>query len=64
MPIRVLISHESTAIPCEKCGYPTLHVAHLVTPEGQCIGQKLVCTLCRDRESQERETPEQQLSAG
>ncbi|MGW4486423.1 hypothetical protein ACWEOE_21560 [Amycolatopsis sp. NPDC004368] len=51
MPIRVLISHESAAIPCETCGYPTLHVAHLVTPEGQCIGRKLVCTLCRDQEA-------------
>lgn len=63
MPIRVLISHESTAIPCEKCGYRTLHVAHLVTLEGQCIGRKLVCTLCRENESQEQEVLEK-LSAG
>jgi hypothetical protein len=53
MPNRMMISQDSQPIPCEECGQPTLHVARLVSEEGQLVGQTLICTQCRRHRSEQ-----------
>ncbi|KDN21887.1 hypothetical protein DV20_13285 [Amycolatopsis rifamycinica] len=53
MPNRVMISPDTSPIPCERCGRDTLYVARLVSGEGTLLGQVMVCTSCRqDRRAQ------------
>jgi hypothetical protein len=48
----MLINRDSTPIPCEECGLPTLYVARLVAGDGALLGQTMVCTTCRQHRAE------------
>jgi hypothetical protein len=47
MPNRIVISRDSKPLPCEQCGWETLHVASVLSEEGTLLGRTMVCTACR-----------------
>jgi hypothetical protein len=47
MGTQLRISREDGSLPCEVCGFPTMHVARLVADDGRVLGRTLVCTTCR-----------------
>lgn len=46
---RLYIPPDQTAppIPCEECGYNSLHVGRVLDHQGKVIATVLVCTRCR-----------------
>lgn len=51
---RLYIPPDQTAppIPCDECGFPSLHVGRLIGIDGNVLATVLVCTRCRAREQQ------------
>ncbi|MFF0146698.1 hypothetical protein ATK36_0876 [Amycolatopsis sulphurea] len=49
MHTRIQLDPGSTAVPCEQCGRPTLHVARLVREDGTPVSHTMVCTTCHPR---------------
>ncbi|MFE0026198.1 hypothetical protein [Amycolatopsis sp. NPDC059021] len=47
IPARMQIPDDGTAVACERCGFPTLRVAELVSVDGTVVGKTMVCTSCR-----------------
>lgn len=47
MGTQLRISREDGSLPCEVCGFPTLHVAQVVADDGTVLGRTLVCTTCQ-----------------
>ncbi len=47
MGTQLRISREDGSLPCEVCGFPTMHVAQLVADDGTVLGRTLVCTTCQ-----------------
>ena len=47
MGAQLRISREEGALPCEVCGFRTLHVAQVVADDGTVLGRTLVCTTCQ-----------------
>lgn len=37
-------------IPCDDCGFNSLHVAHVLDPNGSVVSTVLVCTRCHARD--------------
>jgi hypothetical protein len=54
MPNRIVISRDSKPIPCEQCGWETLHVANVVSGEGALLGRTMFCTVCRPQRHDHR----------
>jgi hypothetical protein len=46
MGTQIRISREDGSLPCEVCGFPTMHVAQVVADDGKVLGRTLVCTTC------------------
>jgi hypothetical protein len=55
MGTQIRISRENGSLPCEVCGFPTMHVAQVVADDGTVLGRTLVCTMCQ----RSRHRPEQ-----
>lgn len=68
MGTQIRISREDGSLPCEVCGFPTMHVAQVVADDGKVLGRTLVCTTCqrsRHRPGQaESEAPPDEVPAG
>jgi hypothetical protein len=47
MGTQIRISREDGSLPCEVCGFPTMHVAQVVGDDGTVLGRTLVCTTCQ-----------------
>lgn len=47
MGTQLRISREDGSLPCEVCGFPTMHVAKVVADDGTVLGRTLVCTTCQ-----------------
>ncbi|WP_103349128.1 hypothetical protein [Amycolatopsis sp. CA-128772] len=47
MGTQLRISREDGSLPCEVCGFPTMHVAKVVADDGSVLGRTLVCTTCQ-----------------
>jgi hypothetical protein len=47
MSTHLRISREDGSLPCEICGFPTMHVAQVVADDGTVLGRTLVCTTCQ-----------------
>ncbi|MEV7097463.1 hypothetical protein AB0M80_31890 [Amycolatopsis sp. NPDC051045] len=47
MGTQLRISREDASLPCEVCGFPTMHVAQVVADDGTVPGRTLVCTTCQ-----------------
>ena len=47
MGTQIRISREDGSLPCEICGFPTMHVAQVVADDGTVLGRTLVCTTCQ-----------------
>ncbi|WP_370963693.1 hypothetical protein [Amycolatopsis sp. cg9] len=47
MGTQIRISREDGSLPCEVCGFPTMHVAKVVADDGTVLGRTLVCTTCQ-----------------
>ncbi|WP_329048000.1 hypothetical protein OG738_37110 [Amycolatopsis sp. NBC_01488] len=47
MGTQIRISREDGSLPCEVCGFPTMHVAQVVADDGTVLGRTLVCTTCQ-----------------
>ncbi|WP_086844491.1 hypothetical protein [Amycolatopsis kentuckyensis] len=56
MGTQIRISREDGSLPCEVCGFPTMHVAQVVADDGTVLGRTLVCTTCQ-RSKQRPEPP-------
>jgi hypothetical protein len=48
-PARLKIHSNSPALPCERCGFDSLHVAKLLDDNGDTFGRTMVCTSCQAR---------------
>jgi hypothetical protein len=68
MGTQLRISREDGSLPCEVCGFPTMHVAQVVADDGSILGRTLICTTCqrgRHREpATETEAPPDEVPAG
>ncbi|MGW4062984.1 hypothetical protein ACWEGE_32205 [Amycolatopsis sp. NPDC004747] len=69
MGTQLRISREDASLPCEVCGFPTMHVAQVVADDGTVLGRTLVCTTCqRSRHRPEppvgSEAPPDEVAAG
>lgn len=65
MGTQIRISREDASLPCEVCGFPTMHVAQVVADDGKVLGRTLVCTTCqRNRHRPEPEAPPDEVPAG
>lgn len=69
MGTQIRISREDGSLPCEVCGFPTMHVAQVVADDGTVLGRTLVCTTCqrsRHRPDQvaEAESPPDEVPTG
>jgi hypothetical protein len=49
MGTQLRISREDGSLPCEVCGFRTMHVAQVVADDGTVLGRTLVCTTCSRR---------------
>lgn len=65
MGTQIRISTQDGSLPCEVCGFPTMHVAQVVADDGTVLGNTLVCTTCQlgrsrpeDGETEQRDTDE------
>ncbi|MGW5720310.1 hypothetical protein ACWEVP_29365 [Amycolatopsis sp. NPDC003865] len=47
MGTQLRISREDGSLPCEVCGFPTMHVAQVVADDGSILGRTLICTTCQ-----------------
>lgn len=47
MGTHIRISRQDGSLPCEVCGFPTMHVAQVVADDGTVLGRTLVCTTCQ-----------------
>ena len=47
MGTQLRISREDGSLPCEVCGFATMHVAQVVADDGTVLGRTLVCTTCQ-----------------
>ncbi len=54
MPNRIVISRDSQPIPCELCGWDTLHVAGVFSDEGALLARTMVCTARRSQHHRHR----------
>jgi hypothetical protein len=54
MPNRIVISRDSKPIPCELCGWETLHVAGVFSDDGTLLARTMVCTACRSHHYRHR----------
>jgi hypothetical protein len=61
MGTQIRISREDGSLPCEVCGFPTMHVAQVVADDGTVLGRTLVCTTCQ--RSRHRPEPEVETEA-
>ncbi|WP_328454464.1 MULTISPECIES: hypothetical protein [unclassified Amycolatopsis] len=59
MGTQIRISREDGSLPCEVCGFPTMHVAQVVGDDGRVLGRTLVCTTC----TRSRQRPDPVLQA-
>ena len=59
MGTQIRISREDGSLPCEVCGFPTMHVAQVVADDGTVLGRTLVCTTCQ----RSKHRPEPPLAA-
>jgi hypothetical protein len=70
MGTQLRISREDGSLPCEVCGFPTMHVAKLVADDGTVLGRTLVCTTCQRSKHHpepgavESEAPPDEVPAG
>ncbi|MEU7785208.1 hypothetical protein [Amycolatopsis sp. NPDC049159] len=69
MGTQIRISRESGSLPCEVCGFPTMHVAQVVADDGTVLGRTLVCTTCqlgrgRQEQAVEPDAPPDEVPAG
>ncbi|MCR6490225.1 hypothetical protein M8542_46205 [Amycolatopsis sp. OK19-0408] len=69
MGTQIRISREDGSLPCEVCGFPTMHVAQVVADDGKVLGRTLVCTTCqrtrhRPEQAVEPEAPPDEVPAG
>ncbi|WP_290059304.1 hypothetical protein [Amycolatopsis solani] len=69
MGTQIRISRESGSLPCEVCGFPTMHVAQVVADDGTVLGRTLVCTTCqlgrsRPEPAAEPDAPPDEVPAG
>jgi len=56
---QIRISRQDGALPCEHCGFPTMHVAQVVADDGTILGRTLVCTTCqRSKHRDEQDSDE------
>jgi hypothetical protein len=52
MGTHIRISRQDGSLPCEHCGFPTMHVAQVVADDGRVLGRTLVCTTCQRNKPQ------------
>jgi hypothetical protein len=69
MGTQIRISREDGSLPCEVCGFPTMHVAQVVADDGTVLGRTLVCTTCqrsrhRTDSPAETDAPPDEVQAG
>ncbi|WP_372665485.1 hypothetical protein [Amycolatopsis kentuckyensis] len=69
MGTQLRISREDGSLPCEVCGFPTMHVAQVVADDGSILGRTLICTTCqrgrhRPDAPAETEAPPDEVPAG
>jgi len=70
MGTQIRISREDGSLPCEVCGFPTMHVAQVVADDGTVLGRTLVCTTCQRSKHRsepapaESEAPPDEVPAG
>jgi hypothetical protein len=70
MGTQLRISREDGSLPCEVCGFPTMHVAKVVADDGTVLGRTLVCTTCQRSKHRaeppavESEAPPDEVAAG
>ncbi len=69
MGTQLRISREDGSLPCEVCGFPTMHVAQVVADDGSVLGRTLICTTCqrgrhRPDAAAETEAPPDEVPAG
>lgn len=69
MGTQIRISREDGSLPCEVCGFPTMHVAQVVSDDGRVLGRTLVCTTCqrsrhRPDGAPQAEAPPDEVPAG
>jgi hypothetical protein len=69
MGTQIRISREDGSLPCEVCGFRTMHVAQVVADDGTVLGRTLICTTCqRSRHRPEAaagtEAPPDEVPAG
>jgi hypothetical protein len=58
MGTQIRISREDDSLPCEVCGFPTMHVAQVVADDGRVLGRTLVCTTCSRNRQRPDPTPQ------
>ncbi|MBE1495244.1 hypothetical protein H4696_002344 [Amycolatopsis lexingtonensis] len=69
MGTQIRISREGGSLPCEVCGFPTMHVAQVVADDGTVLGRTLVCTTCqlgrlRQEPAAEPDSPPDEVTTG
>ncbi|NBH09189.1 hypothetical protein [Amycolatopsis sp. SID8362] len=65
MGTQIRISREDGSLPCEVCGFLTMHVAQVVADDGTVLGRTLVCTTCQlGRSRQEPDSPPDEVPTG
>ncbi|HEY3472170.1 MAG TPA: hypothetical protein VGL47_44040 [Amycolatopsis sp.] len=69
MGTQIRISREDGSLPCEVCGFQTMHVAQVVADDGKVLGRTLICTTCQRSRHRpdavaETEAPPDEVPAG
>ena len=63
MGTQIRISREDGSLPCEVCGFQTMHVARVVADDGSLLGRTLICTTCQRNRHHGDETAAEQPDA-
>ncbi|GAA3533275.1 hypothetical protein GCM10022222_15810 [Amycolatopsis ultiminotia] len=63
MNTRIQLDPTSVAVPCERCGRSTLHVARLVREDGTPVSHTMVCTTCTPHQHQSA-VPNRRIATG